>query len=102
MGHLDGLFFMMHDELVLFFFFLNDPPTPEFYPLPLHDALPIYWHDHPPAVVNEQGDSFEWNEIPLEHLQQTLSTHWPVCWNCHIAEAFRRRHPELVTDRPAH
>src|SRR6266576_3849706 len=44
----------------------------------------------------------EWNEIPLEHLQQTLSTHWPVCWNCHIAETFRRRHPELVTDRPAH
>src|SRR5256885_13115910 len=23
------------------FFFLNDPPPPEFYPLPLHDALPI-------------------------------------------------------------
>src|SRR5256885_15818548 len=23
------------------FFFLNDPPTTEFYPLPLHDALPI-------------------------------------------------------------
>src|SRR5256885_14734712 len=26
----------------LFFFFLNDPATPEIYPLPLHDALPIY------------------------------------------------------------
>src|SRR5256884_7561107 len=24
-----------------FFFFLNDPATPEIYPLPLHDALPI-------------------------------------------------------------
>src|SRR2546426_11521863 len=23
------------------FFFFNDPPTPEIYPLPLHDALPI-------------------------------------------------------------
>src|SRR2546430_10147814 len=23
------------------FFFLNDPATPEFHPLPLHDALPI-------------------------------------------------------------
>src|SRR2546425_9947220 len=23
------------------FFFLNDPPTTEIYPLPLHDALPI-------------------------------------------------------------
>src|SRR2546430_16017104 len=25
----------------LFFFFLNDPPTTEIYPLSLHDALPI-------------------------------------------------------------
>src|SRR5256886_13125887 len=25
-----------------FFFFLNDPPTPEIYPLPLPDALPIF------------------------------------------------------------
>src|SRR2546430_14298164 len=25
-----------------FFFFLNDTPTTEIYPLPLHDALPIY------------------------------------------------------------
>src|SRR5256886_16201642 len=24
-----------------FFFFFNDTPTPEIYPLPLHDALPI-------------------------------------------------------------
>src|SRR2546430_16159826 len=27
--------------LVCFFFFFNDPATPEIYPLPLHDALPI-------------------------------------------------------------
>src|SRR5258708_40154288 len=27
-----------------FFFFLNDPATPEIYPLPLHDPLPI-WTD---------------------------------------------------------
>src|SRR5256885_17189130 len=27
---------------VFLFFFLNDPATPEFYPLPLHDALPIW------------------------------------------------------------
>src|SRR2546430_13211658 len=25
----------------ILFFFLNDPPTPEIYPLPLHDPLPI-------------------------------------------------------------
>src|SRR5256884_303535 len=28
--------------LVFFFFFLNDPAPPEIYPLPLHDALPIF------------------------------------------------------------
>src|SRR5256885_15869133 len=26
----------------LFFFFFNDPAPPETYPLPLHDALPIF------------------------------------------------------------
>src|SRR5256886_7318244 len=28
-------------QRILFFFF-NDTPTPEIYPLPLHDALPIF------------------------------------------------------------
>src|SRR2546427_5100247 len=28
------------------FFFLNDPATTEIYPLPLHDALPIYGGEH--------------------------------------------------------
>src|SRR5258706_5633620 len=28
--------------LCFFFFFFNDPATTEIYPLPLHDALPIY------------------------------------------------------------
>jgi hypothetical protein len=30
-----------------------------------------------------------------------LATHRPVCWNCAVAEGFRRAHPELVTDRQA-
>src|SRR3989449_2756634 len=29
-------------SLLFFFFFLKDPATPEIYPLPLHDALPIF------------------------------------------------------------
>ena len=28
-----------------------------------------------------------------------LATSLPMCWNCHVAESFRRLHPELVTDR---
>src|SRR5256885_14661232 len=31
----------MCSELLFFFFFFNDPAPPEFYPLSLHDALPI-------------------------------------------------------------
>jgi hypothetical protein len=35
-------------------------------------------------------------------LQETFATHQPVCWDCHIAQTFRREHAELVTDRPPH
>src|SRR2546430_12368885 len=33
---------MVNISVYLFFFFLNDTPTPEISPLPLHDALPIW------------------------------------------------------------
>lgn len=62
----------------------------------------IHWHDHPPALVDEQRKTIQWNEVPVENLEQILATHWPVCWSCHVAETFRREHPELVVDRPAH
>jgi hypothetical protein len=62
----------------------------------------IHWHDHPPALLDAHRKTVQWNEVPVENLQQTLASHWPVCWNCHIAETFRQQHPELVTDRPAH
>lgn len=62
----------------------------------------IHWHDHPPALIDVQRKTVQWDEVPVENLQQTLATHWPVCWNCHIAETFRHQHPELVTDRPVH
>jgi len=61
----------------------------------------LHWHDHPPALVDQERKTVQWSEIPAEKLQETLKTHWPVCWNCHIAETFRREHAELVVDRPA-
>jgi hypothetical protein len=61
----------------------------------------IHWHDHPPALVDKERKTLQWNEIPLDQLQEVLSTHVPVCWNCHVAESFRREHPELVVARPA-
>ena len=60
----------------------------------------IHWHDHPPALMNNDHKTVQWNEIPSEKLQQVLGTHRPVCWSCHMAETFRREHPDLVVDRP--
>ncbi|HYL64981.1 MAG TPA: hypothetical protein VE077_20385 [Candidatus Methylomirabilis sp.] len=62
----------------------------------------IHWHDHPPAMVDSERKTIQWNEVAADRLQETMRTHVPVCWNCHIAETFRRVHPELVVDRPVH
>lgn len=60
----------------------------------------LHWHDHRPALRNEERKTIQWSEVPAEKLQEVLRTHKPVCWSCHIAETFRREHPELVVDRP--
>ncbi len=59
----------------------------------------IHWHDHPPALLDSERKTVEWNKVPAEKLQEVLRTHWPVCWSCHMAETFRREHPELVVER---
>lgn len=59
----------------------------------------IHLTDHKPALLNAEHRTIEWGEIPPEKIPETLATHLPVCWNCHIAESFRHEHPELVTDR---
>ena len=61
----------------------------------------IHWHDHPPALLDSKRKTVEWDTIPAEKLQEALGTHRPVCWSCHIAQMFRREHPELVVDRPS-
>jgi hypothetical protein len=60
----------------------------------------ISWIDHEPALLTPDGAGLEWRDVPAEGLQGVLATHKPVCWNCHVAESFRREHPDLVTDRP--
>ena len=60
----------------------------------------IGWLDHKPAFVSRERITLEWKEIPPETIPVVLQTHKPVCWDCHIAETFRRRYPELVVDRP--
>ena len=62
----------------------------------------IHWHDHRPALRDAEGVTREWNEVRPEQLPRLFETCVPVCWDCHIAESFRREHPELVVDRAAH
>lgn len=60
----------------------------------------LHWHDHPPALMDAERRTVTWNSIPAEQLPEVFATHWPVCWDCHVAETFRREHAELVVDRP--
>jgi len=55
--------------------------------------------DHAPALLSPDHKTVEWRALRPEQLPEVLSTHRPVCWNCHVAQTFRREYPELVTDR---
>jgi len=59
------------------------------------------WAVHMPALQAPDSKTVSWSDVPAETLPEILKTYKPVCWSCHVAEAFRREHPELVTDRPA-
>jgi hypothetical protein len=54
---------------------------------------------HHVALRGADGVTREWVDIATERLRDALHFELPVCWNCHVAEQFRRTHPELVTDR---
>ena len=58
----------------------------------------LHWLDHRPAILDRKGKTIEWREVRAETLPDVLSTHRPVCWNCHVAETFRRQYPELVIE----
>jgi hypothetical protein len=60
----------------------------------------IDWIEYKPALLGPDNRTVEWSEIKPEKVHETLSTHRPVCFDCHIAETFRRQFPELVVDRP--
>jgi hypothetical protein len=59
------------------------------------------WASHIPALLGPDSKTLSWDAVPAEKLPEVFTTYKPVCWSCHIAETFRREHPELVTDRPA-
>jgi hypothetical protein len=58
--------------------------------------------DHAPALMDPDHITAEWKQFRPEQIIDVLSTSEPVCWSCHIAETFRRTHPELVVERNRH
>jgi hypothetical protein len=56
--------------------------------------------NHYAAFLLADRTTVEWPDVAPERLRETIAVSAPVCWDCHIAETFRRRYPELVTDRP--
>jgi hypothetical protein len=58
------------------------------------------WMDRRGALLGPDGKTVLWEEVHPEDLPDVLATYRPVCWSCHIAQSFRRKHPDLVVDRP--
>jgi hypothetical protein len=59
----------------------------------------IDWLEQRPALLTPDHQTVEWNQIPPEKLPEVFQTYSPVCWSCHVAERFRREHPDRVVDR---
>ncbi len=59
----------------------------------------IHWHDRYPALLGPDRSVVQWNEVPPENLPQIFQNYLPVCWNCYIAEEFRRKNPERIVER---
>ena len=59
----------------------------------------VEWASAKPALLQADGVSVEWSQVPAEMLQTVLATARPVCFPCHTANTMVRQHPELVADR---
>jgi hypothetical protein len=59
----------------------------------------VDWAVHTPGLLSPQGVQTGWDQVVPEAFEQTLRTHLPVCWSCHITSRFVTGHPDLVTDR---
>jgi hypothetical protein len=63
---------------------------------------PVHPGEPRPGLLNPASAAREiltWDDVPAEQLPATLESHVPVCSNCVVAETFRRKYPQLVTDR---
>ncbi len=59
----------------------------------------IHWAEHKPALRSPEGITVEWYEVSPEKVPAVLASHQPICWDCHIAQTFRKQFPDRVVDR---
>ncbi len=52
------------------------------------------------ALVGRDRASIKWRQIPAPELADVLSTHSPVCEECHLAEILRREHRYSILEHP--
>ena len=56
-----------------------------------------------PGFMDPATNNVErWNELPTKDLPRAIATWRPLCGNCTLAELFRQRSADRVTDRLAH
>jgi hypothetical protein len=60
----------------------------------------IDWTERKPALRTPDGRTVEWRDVKPETLPQVMATYAAICWDCHVAETFRRQRPDLVIDNP--
>lgn len=53
-----------------------------------------------PALRHPDGHTFDFAAVPPEVLVAHLEEYAPVCFDCHVAEQFRREFGDRVTERP--
>ena len=58
------------------------------------------WAAHRPALQAPDGRTLEWSEVRPEAMFEVMASHAAICWDCHVAETFRRQRPDLVLDNP--
>jgi hypothetical protein len=60
----------------------------------------VDWTARKPALRAPDGKTVEWQDVRPETLYDVMATHTAICWDCHVAETFRRERPDLTLDNP--
>lgn len=59
----------------------------------------IDWAARKPGLMTPEGTMLRWQQVDPERIDETMATHSPVCFTCHVTGTFVREHPDIVTDR---